>query len=65
MSDTNNNGPIIEPCGTPDVTGKGDDTLPSITTDVYRSCRIYFQSTSIRYYTNAKLCKFVNYEVMR
>ena len=33
MYNTNNNGPIIEPCGIPDVTSKGDDTLPCIIDD--------------------------------
>ena len=33
MYTTNNNGPKIEACGSPDVTGKGDDTLPSILAD--------------------------------
>ena len=33
MYNTNNNGSIIQPCSTPDVTCKGDGTVPSIITD--------------------------------
>ena len=33
MYNTNNNGPIIEPCGTPDATGECDDALPFIFRD--------------------------------
>ena len=35
----NNMGPRIDPCGTPEVTGKGFDVAPNIVTHWHRLCR--------------------------